>query len=213
MTSGFMKIFMGLLPIILISCDGQTNPKGYAVDPLEQVTKDYPDLTFIPDTAINGGLFLENEGLMSNYSRSENDFKLVEGIRSSPVVIFSTKNEKEYLLAYQYEGNSKNTFSAFEIIEAADLKDDIGAAVVPTELKEFNTGTGLRLGLTAETVRQLKGEEHKKVLESGNTLLVYAINDPKSQFLQRYNMANYHLKITINSKNKIERIYFGFDYP
>jgi DNA gyrase/topoisomerase IV subunit A len=169
--------------------------------------------TFMPDTTINSKFILENYQSVENYFTTNSNFKLVEQLRSSPVAIFSNKGKKEYLLAYQYEGGTKNAFSCFEIGKLDELQNVAKVNVAQIDVDNFNTESSLQLGQSIEDVKKIKGNSFTETTEANEKIINYKIEDSQSGFLKRYNMPSYFLRITFDKTEKVKRIIFGFDYP
>jgi hypothetical protein len=166
-----------------------------------------------PDTTINRRLFLEDytsEELF--YPKLQTD-DVVEKLRGSPVVVFSNLANDQYMLAYQYEGNTKNAFSSFEIGYMKDLEPLVQKKANRLSEKDFKTESGLSLGLSLEDVVKTKGDNFKISDTGDRTTLSYRIEDvPSSPFLKRYSMPGYFIEVVFK-QNKVVKILFGFDYP
>jgi hypothetical protein len=70
---------------------------------------------FIPDSTINRVLKLENYKSLEKFAVISREIKFVHGLRETAVAVFLNRDRSEYLLAYHYEGDSKNTYACFEI--------------------------------------------------------------------------------------------------
>ena len=70
-------------------------------------TRDEDVEDVLPDTTINQKLLLENARSLKRFYEKVADVDLFERVRSSPVAIFTNTDNDEYLLAYQYEGNTQ----------------------------------------------------------------------------------------------------------
>ena len=160
---------------------------------------------FIPDTTINNLLILNNRDSSKKFYPKISLERLINFLRESPVLGFSDKTNKEYLLLYQYEGGIKDEFSCFEIGYINDLQKE----VIKTSYNGFETESGLKLGMTFEELIEIKGKGYIK--KEGN--VIYQINDySNSSFLKKYNMPAYFLECTIK-EDKVIKIKLGFDYP
>lgn len=161
-----------------------------------------------PDFKINQ-LELRKENTLINFS-SQN-VVLHGNIRYSPIVAFANKEKKEYLLAYQYEGDVKNSFSCFEI---GYLKDDakLENDVVKTKYEDFETESGLKLGMTLEQITNLKGSDYKVEKKSNEEIIRYTIDNPDDPKIKQYEMSPYFMEFYLKD-NKLYKIIFGFEYP
>lgn len=227
LTNKIMYTF--ILYVLFLGCQHNNKKTGTVsakdelvmVEPLKEDTlnqdknKDFIDeknIVVIPDTSINKKLFLENYKSLSNFCSNKKSLPLVEMLRESPVVIFGNKSEKQYLLAYQYEGSSLNNYSCFEI---GYFEDDIDVKLEKfnkIEEVDFHTESGLRLGLSFEEVVQIKGGGYKQQKISDYIVLNYRIEDYENSFLKEYNMPGYFIEIKLKN-NMVSNIKFGFDYP
>jgi hypothetical protein len=166
-----------------------------------------------PDTTINKKLFLENYLSSEKFYTKIDIVDLVEKIRSSPVVVFSNTSKDEYLLTYQYEGNSKNSFSSFEIGYMKNLESVNAKKIYQSNESSFKTESGLKLGLSLAEIVKIKGKGFKRKDTGDETILSYRIEDyNRSIFLKRYNMPGYFIELVLK-KDKVIKILFGFEYP
>ena len=166
-----------------------------------------------PDTTINQKLLLENPLSLKNFYAKIETVDLVEKIRSSPVAVFSNTGNDEYLLAYQYEGNTQSSFSCFEIGYIKDLKGTDESKINHSGEKYFRTESNLQLGLSLADIVKIKGNGFKKESMNGETILNYRIEDfATSAFLKQYNMPGYFIELVLK-EDKVVKIVFGFDYP
>ena len=183
---------------------------------LKQVKNIIPEkkaINIVPDTTINKKLFLENYKSLSNFYSNENPLELVERLRESPVIIFGNESNKEYLLAYQYGGNMENAFSCFEIGYFEDDKNVSLETFNQTRENNFQTESGLHLGLSLDDVIRIKGQEYEQQKSGDYIVLNYKIEDyENSLFLKEYNMPGYFIEIRLKD-NIVRKITFGFDYP
>lgn len=206
--------FVILFSLLLLSC-GNSNSKTSNDNTLntgvKQVKKDFAKGDFVADTTINKKLFLENCQSVEAYFKNSNCIDLVEQIRSSPVAVFSNNGKNEYLLAYQYEGGVKNSFSCFEIGKLSDLQNMANSSVKQINIASFSTESNLQLGQSIEDVKRIKGDSFIATTEDDEKIITYKIEDPKSDFLIRYSMPSYFLQITFDQTEKVKRIVF--DYP
>lgn len=202
---------LAFFSILLFSC---SNNKISYNDSSTEVKKQIKTTNnkFVADTTINSKLLLNNYQSIETYFGS-NDLKLVEQLRSSPVVVFSNKGKNEYLLSYQYEGGTKNAFSCFEIGKLSELQNVTNTSIIKIDIENFNTESSLQLGQSIEDVKRIKGNAFTETIEANEKTITYKIEDTKSDFLKKYNMPSYFLKLTFDSTEKVKRIIFGFDYP
>ena len=207
--------FLAVFLLLLLNCNNSktSNINSFNTEVKEQIKSEYKNVGFIADTTINNKFLLENYQSIEIFFRGFNDFKLVEQLRSSPVAIFSNKAQNEYLLAYQYEGGTKNAFSCFEIGKLSELQNVAKTSITKIGFDNFYTENTLQLGQSIEDVKRIKGNTYTLTSEANEKTISYKIDDEKSDFLKRYNMPSYFLQITFNKTEKVKRIIFGFDYP
>ena len=134
---------------------------------------------------------------------------LIEGVREKHVAFFLSTSKSEYLLAYQYEGDSKNAFACFEIGYIVD--DKTLKTQTSTHLSEnhFQTESGLKLGLSKDSLVMLKGDKY--ILLEKDSIVRYSL-DMSSEFVKRYNSPGYFIEAKIRD-NRIIRLKYGFEYP
>lgn len=162
-----------------------------------------------PDFKINQLELREENSLTNFYSQN---IKLLDHLRYSPVTIFTDKEKKEYLIAYQYEGDVKNSFSCFEV---GHLKDDPKLEkenVVKTKYDNFMTESGLKLGITLEEITNLKGSDFKVEKKPNEEIIRYTIDNPDDPKIKQYEMPPYFMEFYLKD-NKVYKIIFGFEYP
>lgn len=203
----FIKGVLPLLVSCLLSCNEnrieEVAPLG---DSSSYKKKDIGDAKFIPDTVINGQLFLSSEA-SANLDKNQR-MQLTEGLRENPVYVFFNKHEDEYLLGYQYEGSAINKFDCFEIGYVKNL--GLNKAVVLENYDSFITNSGLRIGMNLDSLIKIKGKLH---VAKNDVNIRYQISDYTTNlFLQRYNMPAYFLECSIDSQI-VSKIKFGFIQP
>ena len=188
--------------------------KQYSVFNKDKGSKSIKEVNYIvPDSTINRKLFLSNYNSLQNFYSDYENITTIDRIRESPVVIFMNKSKAEYLIAYQYEGVTKNAFDCFEIGFLNNEQSLNNITILTTSEENFRTETDLRLGMTLEKLKSIKGSNYEKQEKESQTILTYRNTDFKtSSFLKRYNMPSYFMEFTLK-ENKIIKIKFGFDYP
>ncbi|GGF30304.1 hypothetical protein [Flavobacterium limi] len=167
----------------------------------------------LPDSTVNKLLILENNESLQKFYKDYKTISTIDRLRESPVVIFISKDKSQYLLAYQYEGNTKNNFSCFEIGYFENEKKLNQNSSYNVEDKIFETESKLSLGISLERLIEIKGNSYKTKNDKDESILTYRIdNYEKSSFLKKYNMPGYFMEFRLKN-NKITKILFGFDYP
>jgi len=161
-----------------------------------------------PDFKVNQLQLREENSINNFYSQN---LRLLDNLRYSPVIAFTDKEKKEYLLAYQYEGDVKNSFSCFEV---GYLKDDpkLEKDVTQTKYDNFNTESGLKLGMTLEEITNIKGSNYKVEKKSNEQIIRYMIDNPDDPKIKKYKMPPYFMEFYLKD-TKLYKIIFGFEYP
>lgn len=192
----------------------ENNSFWYKKTAIEGINKSSTNSTITqPDTTVNKKLFLENQLSSTKFYDKIDKVDLVEKIRTSPVLVFSNTRNDQYLLAYQYEGNSKNSFSSFEIGFMKNLESVDEKKKYKSSENSFETESGLKLGLSSTDIVNIKGKDFKKQKVGNETILTYRIDDyDSSAFLKRYKMPGYFIEFLLKD-DKLIKIFFGFDYP
>ena len=167
----------------------------------------------LPDSTVNKLLILENNESLQKFYKDYKTISTIERLRESPVVIFSNKDKSQYLLAYQYEGSTKNNFSCFEIGYFENEKKLNQNSSYAVEDKIFETESKLSLGISLKKLIEIKGNTYKTKIDKDESIVTYRIdNYEKSSFLKKYNMPGYFIEFRLKD-NKVTKILFGFDYP
>jgi hypothetical protein len=224
------KLFLFFLFIAVCGCQSKNEgvkisaekrPNIFRVDSLakdnnvsrNQIISKHASIV-IPDTTINSKLCLEdNKSLLKFYPNRDKQIQLFDELRESPVTIFGNESNNEYLMAYQYEGNTENAYSCFEIGYFEDEKNIGFQKASPTVETNFTTESGLSLGISTDDVIHIKGMNFKNRKLGDYTVLTYRIEDyENSPFLKHYNMPGYFIEIRIK-EDLVNRITFGFDFP
>lgn len=191
--------------ILTINCQQKESHKT-------TVSKQISQKDFSPEISINKILKLEDYLSFEKFYPNYKNLKVVYGMRETPAILFSNISEKEYLITYQYEGDTKNNFSLFEI---GYLKDDIklkNYTVNKTTYDNFNTESGLKLGMTLEEITSIKGSNYKVEKKSNEQILRYTIDNPDDPKVKQYEMPPYFMEFYLKD-NKVYKIIFGFEYP
>ena len=200
------KDLQGLATTVVKNQDSLAH-KRIALKPMKEVNQ------IIPDSTVNKKLFLSNYNSLQNFYADGKNIVTIDQIRETPVVVFVNKSKTEYVIAYQYEGGTKNAFDCFEI---GFLKNEQSLnKVIPyvTAEEYFRTETGISLGMSLDQLEVLKGSNYEKQEKESQTVVTYSNTDVKnSSFLKRYAMPGYFMVFTVRG-NKIIKIKFGFDYP
>lgn len=199
---GFLLFFIVLS---LLYCNSQSNKKEEAKTNLANhgIEKE----KFIPDTTVNNILVLNNPESSVRFLPSINKLPLIERERESPIVILANKTQSEYLLLYQFEGATLNSYSKFEIISIKEYTPTLKAT--ETIYENFISESGLRLNMTLDEVIAKKGNDFIREDDK----IIYRINsNDKSDFLKRYNMPGYSMEFSFKEGHLYKLIY-GFDYP
>lgn len=165
---------------------------------------------FIPDTTINSKLILRNIGsakmFYANIDTSiiiddENNFFKI----NQPFLFFLNDSKTQYLAAIIHEGTCINYISEFEIGEISDTTlEKINIPYIITKYKDFKTESGIGLGITLDSLQQIKGNDYLIV----NNKIRYCFNSSGSEFLD-YGGCEYYLECEIKN-NKIIKIKFGY---
>ncbi len=203
MVNKFCTIFV--LFILTINCQQKESHETI-------VNKEASQKEFSPEISINKILKLEDYLSFERFYPQYNTLKVEYRMRETPAILFSNNSEKEYLITYQYEGDTKNNFSLFEI---GYLKDDTklkNYVVNKTKYDNFKTESGLKLGMTLEEITNLKGSDFKVEKKSNEQIIRYTIDNPDDPKIKQYEMPPYFLEFYLKDK-KVYKIIFGFEYP
>jgi hypothetical protein len=160
---------------------------------------------FLPDTTI-GQISLMNSKNVDEYLGSDVMDRLVdEGIISSSLV---SNDKKQQLTFYFHPGGTKKEFSEFKVsyIDKPDSKIRISSD------KEFMTESKIKLGITIDNFKAIKGEPDS-ISNNEKTTFHYKIDDfENSKFLRKYNMPSYYGTYKFDN-GYLTEFSFGFEYP
>lgn len=165
---------------------------------------------FKPEISINKLLYLRDDTSLEKFYPNYKNLIAIDKIRETSVIIFANKTSKEYLLAYKYEGDIKNSFSMFEIgylQNSPELKH-----FTTTNYNNFHTELGLTLGMSVDDLIKLKGENFKIENNSKGKILKYEISNPNNLYVKKYEMPPYFMDFYLKNE-KVYLIIFGFEYP
>lgn len=170
----------------------------------------FPDkakLNFIPDTSI-GKISLDNSENIEIYFGKDVMDRLIDFNRGNGHVSVLSNDTKQKLTVYFHPGGTNNEFSEFQV-RYIDKPDQ---TLKKTEEIEFKTESNIKLGISINDLKKIKGEPHS--ISNGNKIIFhYRIDDFKnSAFLKKYNMPVYYANYKFDNGYLIEFM-FGFEYP
>jgi len=199
LTSSFLLLFF-----VFFSCQQSEKKIQEKIENETVITEKFSK----PDFKISQLELREENSLTNFYSQN---IRLLDHLRYSPVTVFTDKEKKEYLIAYQYEGDVKNSFSCFEI---GYLKDDLKLEKDVTETKydDFKTESGVKLGMSLEEIINLKGRNYKVEKKPNEEIIRYVIDNPDDPKIKQYEMPPYFMEFYLKD-NRVYKIIFGFEYP
>ncbi len=157
---------------------------------------------FVPDISVNKTLFLFNRESIIK-SIGDQSGKIIRDENPSRVQL-KNKDSSQYLIMYQCNGSSSNSFNEFEIGYLYLNKKSFNA----TKFECFFSHDKIRLGIERKTLIEIKGPGYKEKYENGYDVIEYNIEGNNS-FLQYYNMPIY-LSDYYFKKGKLVKFRFGF---
>jgi hypothetical protein len=164
---------------------------------------------FVPDTSINGKLYLKNA---SSIKSALGDItQLLDHDADLPDVVFANKSGKEYIRMFVYPGSTKNSVDMFEIGYSSLLP--LNVCTNQSDFICFETEHHIKLGMTQEQLISIEGKHYTSKKSEETTIISYTLNDfNNSNFLKRFNMPSYLYELWFK-KNKLIKFRFGFEYP
>ncbi len=200
-------ILLVLLPLVVVCGQAIETKSNLEIKSDKKVEKAV--VNFMPDSSINGVLFLHNPSstlkvlgdVMSNIN-VDTDF---------PDAYFESSVEgEEYLRIIFFPGNESNSLSQFEVgsLSLTGSKD-----LQPSKYPSFKTESGIRIGMSKDELIAIKGNEFKEEKLSDYLKLTYSINESSSDFLKKYNMLAYFAEYWFTTDDKLIKYKFGFEYP
>ncbi len=193
------------ISLILSNCNGSIESK---INSRTKIDLKKDTVSVKPDLIVNG-LRLLDETSLHNLTRKEVHIK--EYIRAHPSVIFLNEENTQYLIASQYEGDIANYFSLFELgyLQDETSFDTIG---IKTQIKDFVTESGLKLGISFNQLIALKGNGYKESTEGEIKVISYTIEDPNNFLIKETGLPLYYIQVFLKN-DTVFRIVFGFEYP
>ena len=161
---------------------------------------------FEPDTSI-GPISLNNSKNVSEYL-GRNVMERLNDTAMMPHSSVLSKDSEQRFTFYFHPGGVKNKFSEFQVNFTEKIKrnDKIVAD------KEFETESGIKLGITKNELKLIKGKPDS-ITKKKRIVYHYRIDDYEhSEFLQKYNMPIYYADYEFG-KGKLIEFRFGFEYP
>lgn len=156
----------------------------------------------MPDISVNDIKLSDTTTVVLGYSDLK--YNVIEDKEELPYVIFTNENKTEILKLYLFYGTKRNEFYQAEI-SPYDKK----TVPNPTKYKNFSTESGIKLGISKKGLIKIKGNNFVET----NHVLRYEISEyEKSHFLEKYNLSIYFAEYTFD-QDKLNKIYFGFEYP
>ena len=176
-----------------------------------------PQKEYLPDSSINKTIFLcnplsviRNFGDLMNRASKNADMGSDIEKEDLPNITFLNKGKNQYFKMLFHPGDTKNSFSEFEI---GYIKDRVIKKSKQSNFISFETESGVQLGITLQELIDKKGKGYTIGTNAGITCVSYVLNDiQKSSFLKRYNMPVYYAKYYLQ-ENKVVMFTFGFEYP
>jgi hypothetical protein len=171
------------------------------------ITASAQQLKFIPDSTVNGRIFLFDE---DSVEKNLGDLmSKVDANAALPDIYFSNRNSTQYLRLIFFPGSTANSFSRFEISNQRP-KHKIYRL---KGFANFMPESKIKIGTQEKDIIKAKGNSYTKVRKGRGYILRYKItSEDKSDFLLRYNMPSFTEDFYIRN-GKLYKLSYGFDYP
>jgi hypothetical protein len=157
-----------------------------------------------PDSSVNALLELRNAAKTpDSINTTYND--------STHVVVLSTSDELQFLIAYQSPGEDSGSYIGFEISRLS--KDLMDYPYKKLKTEKFITQNGIFLEMSVADLIKIKGPQFEKKSDSGLDTYIWTVTP--ADFLKRHHASKYIFQCDV-AFDKISRIRFGFmpdDYP
>ncbi len=169
---------------------------------------------FSPDSTINGVLLLSNPQSARFFYKDISKIQLQDEMSSyNPFgysyVAFVNKDTSQYLIAFEYDGDVINSFSAFEIgYVTSDFLKNVNTYYA-IDCPIFKTESGICLNMPLDQLFDLKGE---CCLNKYRNTFFHVIKADESVFVQKNKHPEYYMIFTVE-KEAVCKIEFGFTYP
>jgi len=160
---------------------------------------------FEPDVQI-GPIELLDSNLVLSFLGSDVMNRLSD--KRLPATTVYSADENQTLTVYFHPGGIRNEFSEFEIKYASSVTRD----KYTTTEEEFETESGIKLGMSVGTLRAIKGEPLRIVKGSLNEYYYELRGKENSAILEKHNMPMYYSSYKFEN-GYLKEFKFGFEYP
>ena len=168
---------------------------------------------FLPDSTINGIFVLSNsESAQIFYKDISKTHLQYENSVYNPFgydfIAFVNKDSSQYLIAFHYDGDVINSYSAFEMGYVTYDFFKYVKIYYLTEFEIFKTESDIYLNMPLDQLLDIKGNNYKNEDKS----IIYYLDIDNSDFVRRYKTHDYYLRCEVDN-GKVCKINFGFTYP
>ena len=181
-----------------------TKGKNNKKEEKRYVAKDTLIEGFTPEMSVNS-IELQNYKSTERLNKNLTTVEAVNG-ESFPHVDFSNSSNTERLRLIAHYGGTRNAFSEMEV-----TYNSIENNVNILEIHNFQSGRGIKLGMSRKEVENILGEANIN-FENKLRYRIVDVNTDTSEFLEKYNYPSYYIDAEFND-NKLVKYRFGFDYP
>ena len=155
------------------------------------------------DTSINKFVLLNSVSIRN--SIGDQTGKLIEDEKPSRIQI-GNLDSSEFVTLFHLNGSNINTFNKFEVATSRE----IGKSVQVVADKLFMTESGIKLGITQQQLKAIKGKGAVQKEKNGLTILRYRFdNKNDANLIKKYNMPIYEATYYFKN-NKLVKFVFGF---
>jgi hypothetical protein len=166
---------------------------------------------FKPDESISGIYFYNPNSTIEKIPQIDQYWNSITDTSDTmPNIKFYNRDSSEILTLFIHYGSYKYDFAEFNISQANWRNAETIIYYLPD--KYFITESGIRLGISLEDLKGIKGDVFVHRSYYNIDTLSYKINDFNTKFLLKYHMPEYYAYYVFYNKKLIE-FGFGFTYP
>ncbi len=198
----FLTIVLGTL--IFISCSEKPSKKSDDKSANSKVVSSSK-----PDIAVGKISLLSSKNIDEYLGKNSMDrLTKVEESKDIPNLSVLSSDKSQKLTVYFHPGGKAKEFSEFKV----NYNTQSDKYTKPISENEFETESKIKLGISIDDLKTIKGEP-KNTYVGEITTLLYKIDDYKnSKFLKKYNYPSYYAQYKFKDKKLIE-FKFGFELP
>ncbi len=130
------------------------------------------------DSTINGSLFLMcGDCVARSFGDKFPSLTELPSESEGDGIILKSIDSKLYLKLLQLPGGGNNEFMSFEIGLTQVLSENEKKALIPTNVENFVTSSGIYIGMNKDRITRIKGKPDERRIENSLQILEYKIDN------------------------------------